>query len=96
MESGRAKKVKIPTSSAVVKAIAEGAITFATDPDFGYEIATAVPGIDDAEFLQPRSLYERQGRLAEYTEHVERLKKERAEFLGTFPALGREIVDAVT
>jgi phosphoenolpyruvate carboxykinase (ATP) len=96
VSSGGAKKVKIPTSSAVVKAIAEGAISFTTDPDFGYELATTVPGIEDIEFLQPRVLYERQGRLAEYEGHVARLKGERAAFLGTFPALGKHIVDAVT
>ncbi|MCA1831320.1 MAG: phosphoenolpyruvate carboxykinase [Actinomycetota bacterium] len=96
VDSGRAKKVKIPISSAVVKAIAEGAISFTTDPDFGYEIATAVPGIDDIDFLQPRRLYDRQERLGEYEGHVSRLKSERASFLATFPKLGKQIIDAVT
>ena len=34
------------------------------DPDFGYEVARAVPGIDeaDAAVLRPRELYEKQGR----------------------------------
>ncbi len=96
VESGRAKKVKIPHSSAVVKAIAEDSITFTEDPDFGYEIATAVPDFDDEELLQPRKLYERQGRGNEYRAQVERLKKERSEYLGGFPSLGKQIVDAVT
>ena len=38
-----------------------------TDPDFGYEVAASLPGVDDPEILQPRRLYERQGRLDEYT-----------------------------
>ena len=95
-KAGRAKKVKIPISSAVVKAIAEGHLTFETDPDFGYELATAVPGIEDPEFLKPALLYERQGRSDEYRGWVERLRKERAEFLGGFPNLGSSIAAAVS
>ncbi|HET6770986.1 MAG TPA: phosphoenolpyruvate carboxykinase [Actinomycetota bacterium] len=91
----RSKKVTIPDSSAVVKAIAEGTITWTDDPDFGNEVAEAVPGIDDSELLQPRRLYERQGRTAEYAELVERLKAERVEFLESFPGLEKEIVKAV-
>jgi phosphoenolpyruvate carboxykinase (ATP) len=96
VDSGTAKKVKIPHSSAIVKAIAEGAVSWETDPDFGYEVAASVPGIDDDELLQPRKLYERQGRADEYKAHVARLKAERAEFLGSFPNLAAEIFKAVT
>ena len=91
----RSKKVTIPDSSAVVKAIAEGTITWTDDPDFGYDIAEAVPGIDDPELLQPRRLYERQGRNDEYRGLVERFKAERVEFLEGFPGLEKEIVKAV-
>jgi phosphoenolpyruvate carboxykinase (ATP) len=94
-EDDRSKKVTIPDSSAVVKAIAEGTVSWTDDPDFGYEIAESVPGIDDAEILQPRRLYERRGRTAEYAELVERFKAERVEFLESFPGLEREIVKAV-
>jgi phosphoenolpyruvate carboxykinase (ATP) len=66
------------------------------DPDFGYEIATSVPGIDDDEFLQPRKLYERQGRSDEYAGQVARLKGERTAFLGQFPGLAPEIVAAIS
>jgi phosphoenolpyruvate carboxykinase (ATP) len=90
----RSKKMTIPVSSAVVKGIAEGTISFETCPDFGYEIASAVPGVDDTELLQPRRLYERQGRLDEYTALVERFKSERAEYLKKFPGLRREILEA--
>jgi phosphoenolpyruvate carboxykinase (ATP) len=91
----RAKKVKIPHSSAIVKAIAERTITWADDDDFGYLIAESVPGIDDEELLQPRRLYERQGRLDEYARFVERFKAERLDFLKGFPALDEEIIKAV-
>ena len=91
----RSKKVSIPYSSAVVKAIAESTITWERDPDFGYEVATSVPGIDDPEILQPRRLYERQGRLEEYTAMVARFKSERVEYFSRFPGLRQEIVAAI-
>ncbi|HEX2221268.1 MAG TPA: phosphoenolpyruvate carboxykinase [Candidatus Limnocylindria bacterium] len=89
------KKIEIADSGALVKAIAEGTISWETDPDFGYDVATSVPGIDDAEKLQPRLLYERTGRADEYRAWVERLKRERVAFLRGFPGLKPEIVDAV-
>jgi phosphoenolpyruvate carboxykinase (ATP) len=89
------KKVRIPQSSAVVKAIAEGTISWELDPDFGYEVATAVPGIDDPELLQPRRLYQRQDREAEYEAIVQRLGRERAEYLDGFPGLDPAIKKAV-
>ena len=91
-----AKKVSIPISSAVVKAIADGTITWERDPDFGYEVATSVPGIEDAEFLRPRALYARQGRADEYAGEVARLKGERTAFLGQFAGLKSEIIGAIT
>ncbi|HEY5660807.1 MAG TPA: hypothetical protein VIR59_08485, partial [Gaiellaceae bacterium] len=80
---------------AIVKGIAEGTIEWERDPDFGYLVASSVPGIDDEEVLQPRKLYERTGCLSEYEAHVERLKRERAEFLEAYPSLSDEIVAAV-
>jgi phosphoenolpyruvate carboxykinase (ATP) len=95
-EDERSKKVKIPHSSAVVKAIAEQSIKWDEDPDFGYEVATDVPGIDDPELLQPRRLYEQQGRMDEYDAFVRRFKQERAETLAKYPQLAEEIVRAVS
>src|SRR5881392_913841 len=45
----RSLKVRIPHSSAIVKGIAEGTIEWETDPDFGYKVASHVPGIDKAD-----------------------------------------------
>jgi phosphoenolpyruvate carboxykinase (ATP) len=95
-DDDRSKKVRIPHSSAIVKGIAEGTITWDEDPDFGYQVASDVPGIDDPELLQPRRLYERQGRVDEYTGRVQRLKAERAAYLAGFPGLDEAIVKAVT
>ena len=89
--------MRIQHSSAIVKAIAEGTIEWERDPDFGYEVAARVPGIDeqDLDILQPRRLYERTGRGDEYRAIVEQLKRERVEFLRGFEQLGDEIVGAV-
>jgi len=94
-EDERSRKVRIKHSSAIVKAIAEGTIEWTDDPDFGYEVARHVPGVEDEAVLRPRDLYESQGRSDEYSKIVERLKQERVEFLKKFPALSDKIVDAV-
>ena len=91
----RSKKVKIPHSSAVVKAIAEGTIRWTEDPDFGYQVAESVPDLDDSDLLQPRRLYEAQGRIAEYDAFVDRFKTERVAFLERFEGLEDEIIKAV-
>jgi len=89
------KKVTIPYSSAVVQAIVEGTIEWVTDPDFGYEIAASVPGVDDIEILQPRRLYQRQGRVGEYDAMVGRLKRERRKYLGSFAGLDEAITKSI-
>ncbi|MFO8076136.1 MAG: phosphoenolpyruvate carboxykinase (ATP) [Egibacteraceae bacterium] len=89
------KKVTIPHTSAVVKAIAEGTVRWEDDPDFGYLVAGEVPDFDDPELLQPRRLYERQGRGQEYVEAVERLKAERLAFLEGHVGLAPAVIDAV-
>ncbi len=91
----RSKKVKIPHSSATVKGIAEGTILWVDDQDFGYLVAEEIPDFDDVELLQPRRLYERQGRLDDYDGLVDRLKTERKARLEEFPELSAEIIKAV-
>jgi phosphoenolpyruvate carboxykinase (ATP) len=91
----RSKKVRIKQSSAVVKAIAEGTIEWTKDPDFGYLVATEVPGIDDHDYLQPRKMYERQGRVDEYAEMVAKYNRDRREYLRKWKGLSEEIVNAI-
>jgi phosphoenolpyruvate carboxykinase (ATP) len=91
----RGKKVKIPHSSAIVQAIVEDTIEWEHDSDFGYEVASSLPGIDDLEILQPKRLYERQGRLDEYNAMVERMKSERREYLLSFRGLNEAIVKSI-
>ena len=91
----RSKKVRIPHSSAVVSGIVSGTIEWIEDPDFGYEVAAAVPDIDDLELLQPRRLYQRQGREQEYVAIVSRLKAERREYLTGYEGLDPGIAAAI-
>jgi phosphoenolpyruvate carboxykinase (ATP) len=94
-DDDRSKKVKIPHTSACVKGIAEASIAWTDDADFGYEVAESVPDFDDVELLQPRRLYDTQGRRREYDEIVARLKRERLAHLQRFPQLSDDIVAAV-
>src|SRR5215468_11267299 len=73
------KKVTIPISSAIVQAIVEDTISW----------------VDDAEILQPRRLYARQGRTAEHDAMVERMKRERREYLASFPGMDEAIVKSI-
>ena len=91
----RSKKVEIEHSGAIVKAIAEGTISWERDPDFGYDVAAGLPGLEDGELLQPRRLYERTGRSEDYAGFVARLRSERVEFLERYAGLQPEIVDAI-
>lgn len=86
-EGEGSKKVRIRDTSAMVQGIVEGTIDWVNDPDFGYDIAVSVPGIDDNELLQPLRLYERQDRGEGYRDRVERLKEERDSYLAGFTAL---------
>jgi phosphoenolpyruvate carboxykinase (ATP) len=94
-DDDRSKKVKIPHTSACVKAIAEQTIVFEEDPDFRYQVATDVPDLEDPELLRPARLYERTGRIEEYRDIVERLKLERVQHLQQFAELTEDIIKAV-
>jgi phosphoenolpyruvate carboxykinase (ATP) len=89
------KKVTIPVSSAIVQAIVEETIEWTEDKDFGYQVAESVPGVDDPEILQPRRLYQRLGRTDEYDAMVDRMKRERKEYLASFAGLDGAIVEAI-
>ena len=91
----RSKKVRIQHSSAIVKAIAEGTINWERDPDFGYLVATDLPGLDDTDYLQPKKMYERQGRLDEYNQLVAKYNNDRREYLRKWKGLSDEIVNAI-
>jgi phosphoenolpyruvate carboxykinase (ATP) len=91
----RSKKVMIPHTSACVTGIAEQSISWDVDPNFGYLVATDLPGLGDVELLQPRRLYEREGRSDEYARIVETLKHDRVTHLERFERLDEQILVAV-
>ena len=91
----RSKKVRIAHSSAVLQGIVADTITWEDDQDFGYLVATFVPGFGDDELLQPRKLYARQGRSDEYAAMVADLKESRRTYLSGFPGLASSIVAAI-
>lgn len=94
-EGEGSKKVRIADSSAIVQAIVEGSIEWADDDDFGYQVASSVDGVDDIELLQPRRLYEHQGRLEEYMTMVSRLQSERDAYLSSFPTLSASVLEGL-
>ncbi len=88
VEAGEALKVKIRHSSAMLEALLADRIVWKTDPDFGYEIvdldasenATLREHVPD-EILNPIVFFERRDRMEIYRGWVEKIKKERREFL---------------
>jgi phosphoenolpyruvate carboxykinase (ATP) len=94
-EDERSKKVEISHSAAVQHGIVDGTIAWEEDPDLGYLVASEIPGFDDPELLQPRRLYERQGRADEYARVVETLKAERAAYLAGYAGLDPRVAAGV-
>ncbi|MCK4421910.1 phosphoenolpyruvate carboxykinase (ATP) [candidate division WOR-3 bacterium] len=100
-EDGKALKVKIHHSSAMLEAMLSGKIIWRKDPDFGYEIVDvdhpSNQGLLDkvpAEILNPVLFYEKNGRMDEYRDWVRRMKEERREFLLSYD-VDKDIVNQV-
>lgn len=91
----RSKKVKIRHSSSAIEGFVTGSIEWVEDPDFGYFVAASLPGFDDPDLLQPKKMYEAQGRADEYDALVAKLKAERVEYMTTFPGLDPSIINAI-
>jgi phosphoenolpyruvate carboxykinase (ATP) len=84
----RSKRIRFEDVFAIVESIAEGSISWDGEGDLGGQTAREVPGIDDLELLQPRRLYERQSRMAEYEERVRLMELERRVLLSSLPEVG--------
>lgn len=80
------KKVRIPDSAAVQHAVVQGDAAWVEDPDFGYLVLDELGDVDP-EKLQPRKLYEAQGRGDEYATIVEKLRADRADYLAKYADL---------
>lgn len=91
------RKVKIRHSSAIVQGIAENSIQWRQDPDFGYQIASQVPGLqgDDNALLRPTEYYNQTGRQEEYKSIVAKLKADRKIHLEKFAGLPKDLLAAI-
>ncbi len=89
-DGGDGEKITIKVSTEIMKQIAKGGIEWTDDPDWGYQVATSVEGLDFDKY-DPRKYYSE----AEYSEKTETLRKERVDWLGQFPGLAPEIAKAV-
>lgn len=71
-------------------------IAWERDPDFGYEVPAATPGIEDPEAraLMPRLLYADNDRVYEHASLVEEKKRERGKIVAAIPGLDPEIAAA--
>jgi hypothetical protein len=80
----------------VLAAAVAGEVTWERDPDFGYEVPSAVPGLesDDARALLPRLLYADHDRVYEHASLVAAKKRERSELAGSMTGLDPAIADA--
>lgn len=88
VEIGKALKVKIHHSSALLEALFSNTIVWKRDPDFGYDIPdpdapanAALLAKVPADILEPRRLYVAQGRTADYQHWVTQMQQERRAFL---------------
>ncbi|NLI98579.1 phosphoenolpyruvate carboxykinase (ATP) [bacterium] len=88
VDAGKALKVKIKHSSAMLEAMLAKKIVWKLDPDFGYEIAD-VDNPKNAELLakvpkevlNPMLFFERTGKMDIYKAWVKKMKEERRAFL---------------
>jgi phosphoenolpyruvate carboxykinase (ATP) len=89
-EGSAGEKISIKTSTEIMKQIAREEIRWEKDPDWGYEVASEVPGVDLSR-NDPRSFYSR----GEYDALVARLRGERESWLAQFPGLDPAIPAAI-
>ncbi len=75
--------------------IVEGTIDRTEDPDFGYQGAAAIPGMDGTRSCRQGGFNARQGRMDEHDAMEARLKRERNEFPSFFPGLDESLVKSL-
>ncbi|HNT30447.1 MAG TPA: phosphoenolpyruvate carboxykinase (ATP) [bacterium] len=89
-EGAAGEKITVQLSTEVLKHIALDDITWEKDPDWGYEVATAIPGIDMEKYT-PAQHYTKK----EYAALVEKLRAERIAWLAKFDGLDPAIPAAI-
>jgi phosphoenolpyruvate carboxykinase (ATP) len=76
------EKITIGVSTAIMKEIARHTIVWKKDPDWGYEVPAAIPGVDLERYTPPRHYTDE-----EYRQRIRTLRKERQAWLTQFPGL---------
>lgn len=89
-DGSKGEKVTIKASTEIMKQIAKEGIAWERDPDWGYEVPTAVPGLDLARY-SPKTYYTPE----EYRARVDTLRAERRAWLAQFPGLDAAIPGAI-
>ena len=89
-EGSPGEKISIKVSTEIMKQIAKEAITWETDPDWGYEVPTDVPGLNLEKYTSV-SYYSPE----KYRQLVGKLRGERKAWLAKFPGLDPAIPRAV-
>jgi phosphoenolpyruvate carboxykinase (ATP) len=97
VDPDRSIEVTADHAAPILDAIVAGTVEWEKDPDFGYRVAAAVPGIEgrDRFVLLPRLLYARTERVYEHAALVPELRRERVARLSALDGLDPTIVDAV-
>lgn len=85
------KKITKFVSSALLRHIARGDIEWATDPDWGYQVASKAPGVPEFPSFEPRLYYKPET----YARLVADLKLERRAWLKQFTALPPQVLKAI-
>jgi len=89
-DGGNGQKISIKVSTELMKQIAKEGIAWERDPDWGYDVPAAVPGLDLAKY-SPGTYYTPE----EYRKRVDGLRAERRAWLAQFPGLDPVIPRAV-
>ncbi|MFZ5631837.1 MAG: phosphoenolpyruvate carboxykinase (ATP) [Bacillota bacterium] len=89
-EGSPGRKITIGVSTGILREIARGTVRWKTDPDWGYLVPEEIPGLDLAPY-RSEQYYSRE----EYGRLVDKLRRERKEWLGKYSGLKREIVDTI-
>jgi len=89
-EGERSRKVRLEETVALLRAVAEGSVTWVYDRDLRLEVPASAPGVC-VEALHPRAYYTAD----EFRDRLERLRADRRAWLDRFPGLRRDIVEAL-
>ncbi|MCL7412398.1 MAG: phosphoenolpyruvate carboxykinase [ANME-2 cluster archaeon] len=83
-------RIEIPEMASIIRNIVRGTIEWVDDPNFGTRVAREIEGVN-LERFNPETYYTG----GQIKEMVDRLNKERVDYLARYPGLKRKIVDSI-